>query len=419
MRTLTGPRLAAGAAGALAAILATSALATGGAAASSTGAGHPAAAAGGGTLVAWGDNSSAQLGDGTVMDRDAPVQVQVKSGTMVTSVRAGCFNTVALTRSGLVLDWGRGELGQLGNGTTQSSAVPVQVKLPTGTKVTAVRAGCNYELALTRSGRVLAWGQNPADQFGAAATRAVSVLPAPVTFPAGTKVTAISAGAGFALALTAGHRVYAWGDDSAGELGNGRTKNSRTPVRVHLPAGVKVTSVAAGEDFALARTGTGGMLAWGDDFKGYLGDGRRNTIRKLPARVSLPGGARVEALAAGCFHAIASTAAGGLLAWGDNSWGQLGDNSTTVRTRPVPVQLPPGTTVKAFGAECNDSMALNSAGQVLTWGNDNAGELGTGTVENPSPVPVQVTLPPNTRATGIAAGSSAGTSGFAIVVPAP
>jgi alpha-tubulin suppressor-like RCC1 family protein len=407
MMKLTGPRPAAAGAGVLAAILATSALAAGGAtAATSARQGRPATAAAGSMLVAWGDNFDGQLGDGTLMQRVVPVQVKLKAGTVITSVRAGCRDSVALTSSGQVLDWGAGGLGQLGNGTRARSKVPVQVKLPAGTKVTSVRAGCDYNLALTAAGRVLAWGQNPVKRVLPGMVPAVSALPAPVKFPAGTKVTAISAGAQFAMALTAGHRVYAWGRNDFGDLGNGTQKSSRTPVRVHVPAGVTVTAVAAGQDFALARTSTGGMLAWGDDSDGQLGNGQKTALRKLPVRVSLPGGARVQSLFAGCFHAIATTSAGDLLAWGANDLGQLGDGTTADRSRPGPVKLPPGVTVTSIGAGCTHSLVLGNQHDVWSWG---------GSKDSTSVV--QVMLPPGTEGIGIGTGPTADSS-FAMVTPA-
>ena len=141
----------------------------------------------------------------------------------------------------------------------------MKVKLPAGTKVTAVAAGGYYSLALTSTGAVLAWGYNTDGELGNGST-ASSDVPVKVKLPAGTKVTAIAAGGyldrsrrdtagpGHSLALTSTGAVLAWGYNADGELGDGDTTNSDVPVKVKLPAGTKVTAIAAGELHSLAVT---------------------------------------------------------------------------------------------------------------------------------------------------------------------
>src|SRR5215831_5765652 len=134
-------RLAAGASAAVAA-LAIPALPTAGAATMPHGgasAGPAAAAVTSGTLRGWGFNGDGEIGNGTTDNSDVPVKVKLPSGTKVTQVRQGCSFTVALTSTGRVLTWGVNSCGQLGSGTTGGrSAVPVKVSLPSGTKVTQV-----------------------------------------------------------------------------------------------------------------------------------------------------------------------------------------------------------------------------------------------------------------------------------------
>ena len=124
-------------------------------------------------------------------------------------------------------------------------------------------------------------------------------MPVQVKLPAGRKVTAIAAGGnlygvggttagpGHSLALTSTGAVYAWGYNADGELGNGSTKNSLVPVKVKLPAGTKVTAVAAGELQSLAVTSSGAVLAWGGNNFGQLGDGNYDGS-DVPVRVHVP-----------------------------------------------------------------------------------------------------------------------------------
>ncbi len=242
-----------------------------------------------------------------------------------------------MTSTGAVLAWGLGDYGQLGNGGTGSSDVPVNVSLPTGTKVTAVATGALHSLALTSTGGVLAWGYNPDHELGDGST-ANSDVPVKVNLPAGTKVTAIAAGGYDSLALTASGTVFAWGYNKDGELGDGGTANSGVPVKVKLPAGTKVTAISAGGSLtgvgvtvagpahSLALTESGAVFAWGYNKDGELGDGN-TASSEVPVKVKLPAGTKVTVIAAGELHSLAVSSMGAVLAWGGNNFGQLGDGS--------------------------------------------------------------------------------------------
>ncbi len=139
--------------------------------------------------------------------------------------------------------------------------------------MTAVVAGAGHSLAVTSSGAVLAWGLNLYGALGNGSMGGSSDMPVNVSLPAGTKVTAVAAGALHSLALTSTGAVFAWGFNADGELGDGSTANSDVPVKVDLPAGTKVTAVAAGGYYSLALTSTGSVFAWGYNADGELGDG--------------------------------------------------------------------------------------------------------------------------------------------------
>ena len=374
---------------------------------------HLARAATGGALLAWGDGASGQLGNGTTTDRHLPAAVHLPVTTKITEVRAGCFHTVALTSTGKVLAWGFNNLGQLGNGTNTDSTTPVKVTLPVGVKVTQVRAGCFDSLALTSTGKVLAWGANDFGQLGNGTT-VDSDVPRNVSLPNGTTVKAIAAGEAHSLALTSTGQVLAWGFNADGELGDGTTTNRHRPVSVALPAGASVTGIAAGEFHSLAITSTGRALAWGFNNQGELGNGT-DQPSDVPVPVSLPTGTTVKAVIAGCEHSLAITTAGQVLAWGFNADGELGNGTTTDSTTPVLASLPAGTTVKAIRAGCFHTVALTSGAQILAWGLGDNGRLGDGGTES-SDVPVLVKLPAGTVPAAVGAGPTAPVS-FAIVRP--
>ena len=322
--------------------------------------------------------------------------------------------SAAPRQAGFALAWGWNYAGQLGNGTATDSTLPVQVDLPSGSHVTAVAAGDNHSLALTSDGRVLAWGFNGFGELGDGTT-VDSSTPVPVHLPAWTRITAIAAGYQ-SLALTSDGGMLAWGDDTYGELGDGDGGIGRyrtTPAWVHLPTGTRVTAIAADDDDSLALTADGRLLAWGANDYGQLGNGT-TTGSSLPVPVHLPAGVHVTAVAADSAHDLALTSDGQVLAWGDNDAGQLGDGNGGIgryRTTPGWVHLPAGARVTAIaGGALIHSLAVTCDGRVLAWGDNDLGELGNGTTTS-STTPVWVHLPPGTRVTAVAGG---GESSFAL-----
>jgi len=364
-----------------------------------------------GSAWAWGANAQGQLGNGTTTDSSTPVAVSLPSGTKVTAVAGGFDHSLALTSTGGVLAWGANNTGQLGNGTTTNSSTPVAVSLPTGTTVAAIAGGGYHSLALTSTGGVLAWGNNAQGELGNGTTTNSST-PVAVSLPSGTTVTAIAAGFYHSLALTSSGQILAWGYNADGELGNGTTTTySSTPVAVSLPAGTTVTAIAGGDQHSLALTSTGGVLAWGYNGYGQLGNGT-TTSSSIPVAVSLPSGTTVTAIAGGGDHSLALTSTGVVLAWGENVYGQLGNGTTTNSSIPVAVSLPAGTTVTAVAGGGSHSLALTSTGGVLAWGWNYYGQLGNGTTTNSS-TPVVVSAFP--AAFAIAGG---GYQSLAIQLPA-
>ncbi|MBE1603927.1 Ig-like domain repeat protein [Actinopolymorpha pittospori] len=376
----------------------------------------PAVAAPGADLaLAWGYNTAGQLGDGTTTNRTTPVETALPEGVTVTQISAGDRHGLALTSDGRVLAWGSNSNGQLGDGTTTNRTTPVEVALPEGVTVTQVSAGSFHSLAVTSDGRVLAWGSNVYGQLGDGTTtnRTTTVE---VALPEGVTVTQVSAGSFHSLAVTSDGRVLAWGYNGRGELGDGTTTDRTTPVEVALPEGVTVTQVSAGvNEFSLAVTSEGRVLAWGHNGYGPLGDGT-TTDRATPVETALPEGVTVTQVSAGFDHSIAVTSDGRVLAWGGNHYGQLGDGTTTDRTTPVEVALPEGVTVTQVSAGVHRfSLTATSDGGVLAWGWNVDGQLGDGTTTDRT-TPVEVALAEGVIVTQISAG---GLHSLALAQPPP
>jgi alpha-tubulin suppressor-like RCC1 family protein len=374
----------------------------------------------------------------TYSSRDATPVGGLSAAFGPLSANAELLTAASLGR-GLVA-WGANERGQLGNGTTKNSDVPVRVcavgvkECPGGPyleEVTAVAGGYNHSLALLPSGQVAAWGSNNFGQLGDGIP-AHEQLPAPSDAPvrvcaigvtecaAGPfleEVAAVSAGEDYSLALLESGTVVAWGYNELGELGNGTTTSRPVPVKV-CAVGVKecpggpylenVAAIAGGGLHSLARLTNGQVVAWGPNELGQLGNGT-TTRSSVPVNVcavgvtECPGGPYLEnvaTIAANLNHSLASLKSGAALAWGRNTSGQLGNGTT--KNSDVPIQIcavgvkecPGGPYLEGVEAVVGgtgeaDGMALLTSGQVVAWGANSFGELGDGSTQE-SHTPVRV-----------------------------
>ncbi|MDT4939034.1 MAG: hypothetical protein QOG80_2705, partial [Pseudonocardiales bacterium] len=320
-----------------------------------------------GKIVGWGYNGTAELGNGSTSSAVVPVAAALPAGTLVTSAVVGYAHGLALATTGAVYAWGDNTYGELGTGSTSptgTNSTPTLVSLPAGVTVTAVSVGFYTSYLLTSSGAVYAWGLNNLGQLGTGNFTNLST-PTKVNLPAGVVAASVSAGFAHALALTSSGAVYAWGWNVTGQLGNQTTANSSTPVLAKLPAGVQATAVAAGYEHSLAKTSTG-AYAWGDNTYGELGTGN-TTSSNVPVAVSL-GTTSISGVSAGYLTSSARTATGGVVAWGLNNLGQLGDGTINNATAPVAVALPAGVTVTTAIAEYSNGVALTTTGDVYAWG---------------------------------------------------
>jgi alpha-tubulin suppressor-like RCC1 family protein len=369
-----------------------------------------AAVKGGDSVTAWGLNNFGQLGNGMTTNTSKAVFVQFPAPARFTTVRTG-VTSLALTTTGRVYGWGNNTYGQIGDGSTVSRLEPVRATALGGVKVTALRGGGSSTLALTSTGKVLAWGRNGDGELGDGTTTG-SPDPVQVKIPKGVTVTAIAAGYASGMALTKSGRVLTWGLNADGQLGDGTTKERHTPRYVKLPPHTKITSIAAGLAAGYAVTSSGRLLAWGNNQTGGLGDGTTNR-RLKPVQVHLPRGVKVAAAAAGTLHALALTTTGRVLAWGFDPFGQIGNAPAINFKLPRFVPLPQGTRARALAAGADFAMALTTDGRVLAWGRNKYGQLGNGTTTSSPLTPVRVRLPHGFKPTGIGAGFGAET-GLAI-----
>ena len=257
-------------------------------------------------------------------------------------------------------------------------------------------AGTDQTVALKSDGTVWAWGNGSSGQLGNGSTSSSSV---PSSVSGLTGVTSVAAGNQVSMAVRSDGTVWAWGSNAWGAFGTTSPSSSDVPVEVSGLSGVE--SVAIGSDFAVAMTTTGTIYSWGTNENGQLGNGTTSTSISAPAQVSTIVG---TALAAGGTHALVMTAGGTVYVWGQGTSGQLGLGTTTNQTSPH--TLTGMSHVVGIAAGDTHSLVLTTTGAVYGFGSNANGQLpgvtGTGTT---SPTALAVG-PDGSTPTRIAAGGS-------------
>jgi alpha-tubulin suppressor-like RCC1 family protein len=351
---------------------------------------------------AWGSNSHGQLGDGSTLDRTAPVGA---SGlTDAVAVAAGAAHSYALRSDGRVSAWGRGDAGQLGHGGTTDRLTPATI--PSLSGVVAIASGANHGLALLSDGTLKAWGDNQRGQLGdGTQDNGLS----PVAVIGLDNLTAVAAGSGHSLAVQGDGTVWAWGRNDGGQLGDGTTTDSAVPVRV---IGLDdVRAVAAGGMTSVALRADGSVWVWGGG------------SAKIPVRVEGFGGA--VAIAAGLDHRLALKADRTVWAWGANDFGQLGDGSGA--NQPTPVPVTGLATTAAIAAGSRHSLAVTAPLPSLSVSDVSISEGNTGAASvafnvtlsaaRPQPVTVRFLTADGPAPAGARAGSDYQATSGTLVFP--
>jgi alpha-tubulin suppressor-like RCC1 family protein len=344
---------------------------------------HSCAVNSAGAVKCWGGNEFGQLGNGTTTNSTVPVEV-VGLASGVIAMSPSYDRTCIVNSAGAVKCWGENVNGELGNGTTVNSSVPVDV-VGLSSGAASVSAGLSHTCALTAAGGVKCWGSNEHGQLGNNTMKSSTVPVDVVGLTSG--VISVSAGKRMTCVVTSDGGVKCWGfNDNFGQLGNGSNAASAVPVDVvGLASGV--AAVFAGDEAPCAITNGGGVKCWGWNYFGQLGTGSWGKNSLVPVDVvGLSSG--VLAVSPGFDHSCAITSAGGVQCWGWNLFGQLGDGPVVNNAVPTDV-IGLGSGVLSISAGLEHTCALTSAGTVKCWGDNSSGQLGNSSLKQ-TDEPVEV-----------------------------
>ena len=354
-----------------------------------------------GRLFTWGNNFEGQLGDGTTSISNKPIditdQFDLVTGETIISVSLGYDHSTALTSLGRLFSWGNNDYGQLGNGSTTRSSIPIDItgnfNLSFEEEIISVSLGNRFTSVLTSKGRIFTWGYNGYGELGDGSTND-SKYPIDITaqfnLNEGEMITSLELGYYHSSVLTSENRVFTWGNNNYGQLGNNTTNNSSIPIDItaqfNLNAGEIITSVELGYNHSSALTSENRMFTWGVNSSGQLGTST-NISSIIPIDITsefiFNAGEVIISVNLGSTHSSALTSMGRLFTWGSNGSGELGDgtqiSSMILQEITDQFMLHDGELIISVSLGHFHSSAKTSEGRIFTWGYNGYGELGDGT----------------------------------------
>jgi len=337
---------------------------------------HTVAIQSDGTLWTWGINDVGQLGDGTTVNRNSPVQIG--TGANWQSIATVGNHTVAIKTDGTLWAWGWNIFGQLGDGTNTNRLVPTQIG--TASNWRTVATGNVHTFAIKTNGTLWAWGSN-GGRLGDGTNSAKNV---PTQVGTATNWVKISGGVDNSLAIKSDGTLWGTGVNFNGELGDGTTISKNTFTQIGTATDWLQIVANGNSTHAIKTNGT--LWAWGYNFYGQLGDGTIST-RLSPVQIGTDSNwQKVDNSSA----TIAVKSNGTLWSWGENTYGNLGDGTAIQKSSPVQVGF--ATDWQDVYTSGRHSVGLKTDGSLSVWGLNANGQIGNGTTTN-SLTPLAINCP--------------------------
>lgn len=342
-----------------------------------------------GTLWAWGYNGNWQINNGPIV---SSIPTQIGTATNWIAVAAGGQHSLALKSDGTLWAWGRNDNGEIGDGNTYNTVdAPKQVGI--GIAWTKIFAGEAQSFAIAANGALYGWGKNELGQLGLGNVTPKILTPT-IIIPASTNnVVHVSSGEFHTLVIKSNGTLWAWGLNNNGQLGNGTSINRLAPIQIGTAT--NWAGIAVGGIHSLAIKLDGTLWAWGDNGYGQLGNGT-NTNSNIPIQVGTA--TNWVNVSAGYNHSLATKSDGTAWAWGINDYGQTGLGQWASGLES-PQQIGTATNWVTTGSGYSNSFGIASDGTYWAWGDNGYGQSGNNNT-NASLLysPVQITSAPNVTA---------------------
>jgi alpha-tubulin suppressor-like RCC1 family protein len=333
-----------------------------------------------GGLWTWGSNNNGQLGDNSTSRKSSPVQT-VSAGTNWKQVSAGLEHTVSIKTDGTLWTFGYNFVGQLGDNTSTKRSSPVQT-VSAGTNWKQVSARLYQTASIKTDGTLWLWGSNFHGGLGDN-TRTDRLSPVQ-TISFGTNWKQVSAGVYYTAAIKTDGTLWLWGLNDNGQLGDNSVSNKSSPVQT-ISFGTNWKQVVCGSSHTAAIKTDGTLWLWGDNLYGQLGD---NSISDKSSPVqTISFGTNWKQVVCGSTYTAAIKTDGTLWLWGRDNYGQLGDNSVSNKSSPVQT-ISAGTNWKQVSSGAGHTAAIKTDGTLWLWGLNGFGQLGDNSISNKSS-PVQ------------------------------
>lgn len=330
-----------------------------------------------GSVWSWGANSDGLLGDGTTVAKSSPVMLpKVKGMKQIIKVETGENFTLALDVSGCLWGWGSNNYNVLSSTATTRFLTPI--KLGFKTPISDFSCGNGHVIATDREGKIWVWGYNNYGQLGLGHTNTV-VAPTELSRPSGmSEVIDVEASIYSCYAVDSTGKVWSWGYNSNGRLGDGTITPRNTPVAVSLTTGMPaIRSISSTDGHALALGTDGTLWSWGYNGYGQLGNGNSSSSY-MPVFVS-SGFSLGTKISAGAYHSMLISQTGQVWCWGRNGYGQLGNGTITNSYTPVlSSAVTDWNSLIMISAGKYHSLALKADGSLWSWGYNYYGQLGHG-----------------------------------------
>jgi alpha-tubulin suppressor-like RCC1 family protein len=336
----------------------------------------PSADGGTTTVLHWGTYFGEVSG---LQDTETSPVTLTLPGT-VAEVGTSNSTQYALLTNGSLYAWGLGNVGQLGDGSTQNSyTTPVQVQFPAGVQIASIPTDAmpfDTGLAVDTTGHVWGWGDNG---YGDLCLGTTTSYLKPVRLPF-SLVSAVAGASNHALYDSHG-TVYVCGQNVDGDLGDGSMDSTTKPVPVAGLPGYAVTALVASYANSGALLVDGDYYDWGYNAAGQLGDGKLGPSSDVPVAVNLPRPVHQVALGGSLGNngqTLALLSNGAIWAWGNGEFCQLGTGTFEDQASPVRVYPPAGITYQSLATGSGTAYGISTAGTLYAWGVSHVGQLGDG-----------------------------------------